>query len=55
MLFRGRIRVQIKNDDGSPVKPEFATRESVMKYIGESIPKLKTRQNRYFVVKCLSL
>lgn len=54
MLFRGRIRVQIKNDDGSPVKPEFATRESVMKYIGESIPKLKTRQNRYFVVKCLS-
>lgn len=46
MLYRGRIRVQIKNDDGTPVKPEFPTRESVMKYIGESIPKLKTRQNR---------
>ncbi|KAM3967188.1 signal recognition particle 19 [Aphomia sociella] len=46
MLYRGRIRVQIKNDDGSPVKPEFPTRESVMKFIGESIPKLKTRQNR---------
>lgn len=46
MLYRGRIRVQIKNDDGAPVNPEFPTRESVMKYIGESIPKLKTRQNR---------
>ncbi|KAI5632304.1 SRP19 protein domain-containing protein [Phthorimaea operculella] len=46
MTFRGRIRVQIKNDDGTPVKPEFTTRESVMKHIGESIPLLKTRQNR---------
>ncbi|XP_014366789.1 signal recognition particle 19 kDa protein [Papilio machaon] len=46
LLYRGRIRVQIKNDDGTPVKSEFGTRESVMKYIGESIPKLKTRQNR---------
>lgn len=47
MLFRGRIRVQIKNDDGIPLKPEYSTRESVMKFIGEAIPKLKTRQNRY--------
>lgn len=46
MLYRGRIRIQIKNDDGTPVKSEFPSRESVMKYIGESIPKLKTRQNR---------
>ncbi|KAI8424324.1 hypothetical protein MSG28_002873 [Choristoneura fumiferana] len=46
MLFRGRIRVQIKNDDGTPLKPEYSTRESVMKFIGEAIPKLKTRQNR---------
>ncbi|XP_059046048.1 signal recognition particle 19 kDa protein [Achroia grisella] len=46
MLYRGRIRVQLKNDDGSPIKSEFSTRESVMKFIGESIPKLKTRQNR---------
>ena len=47
MLYRGRIRVEIKNDDGTPIKPEYATRESVMKFIAESIPKLKTRQNRY--------
>ncbi|XP_013190367.1 signal recognition particle 19 kDa protein [Amyelois transitella] len=46
MLFRGRIRVQLKNDDGSPIKEEFPSRESVMKYLGETIPKLKTRQNR---------
>ncbi|KAJ0178730.1 hypothetical protein K1T71_005505 [Dendrolimus kikuchii] len=46
ILYRGRIRVQLRNDDGTPVKQEFPTRESIMKYIGQSIPKLKTRQNR---------
>ncbi|CAH2243055.1 signal recognition particle 19 kDa protein [Pararge aegeria] len=46
MLYRGRIRVEIKNDDGKPIKEEYPTRESVMKFIVESIPKLKTRQNR---------
>lgn len=47
MLHRGRIRVEIKNDDGTPINPEYPSRESVMKFIVESIPKLKTRQNRY--------
>ncbi|XP_050343559.1 signal recognition particle 19 kDa protein [Nymphalis io] len=46
MLHRGRIRVELKSDDGTPLKAEFPTRESVMKYIVEAIPKLKTRQNR---------
>nr|XP_021187545.2 signal recognition particle 19 kDa protein [Helicoverpa armigera] len=46
ILYRGRIRVQLKNDDGTSVKPDLPTREAVMKHIGESIPKLKTRQNR---------
>ncbi|XP_072939801.1 signal recognition particle 19 kDa protein [Epargyreus clarus] len=46
ILFRGRIRVQIKNDDGTLVNADFPTRESVMRYIGESIPKMKNRQNR---------
>lgn len=49
MLYRGRIRVELKNDDGTPIKAEFPNRESVMKYIAESIPKLKTRQNRYVI------
>lgn len=43
---RGRIRVQIKNDDGKPIKDEFATRDSVLLYLGKSIPQLKSRQNR---------
>ncbi|CAH4031533.1 signal recognition particle 19 kDa protein [Pieris brassicae] len=46
ILYRGRLRVEIKNDDGTPIKPEFSTREDVMKYLVDTIPKLKTRQNR---------
>lgn len=46
LLYRGRIRVQLKNDDGTPVNSEFPTRDSVLFYIGSSIPKLKTRQNK---------
>uniref|UniRef100_A0A336MX53 CSON004935 protein n=1 Tax=Culicoides sonorensis TaxID=179676 RepID=A0A336MX53_CULSO len=43
---RGRIRVQIKNDDGKPINPEYPTRDSVLLYLGKSIPQLKSRQNR---------
>lgn len=46
LLYRGRIRVQLKNDDGAPVNPEFPTRESLLVYIGEKIPQLKSRQNK---------
>lgn len=46
LLYRGRIRVQLKNDDGTPFNAEFPTRDSVLFYIGSSIPKLKTRQNK---------
>lgn len=46
LLFRGRIRVQLKNDDGSLCKPEFPTRESIMYHLGDMIPKLKSRQNK---------
>lgn len=46
LLFRGRIRVQLKNDDGTPVKPEFPTRDSLLEYIGTTISKLKTRQGK---------
>lgn len=27
LLYRGRIRVQLKRDDGAPCKPEFPTSE----------------------------
>lgn len=46
MMFRGRVRVHLKNDDGTPVIPTFPTRESVLFYLGEMIPKLKTRQQK---------
>ena len=41
MKSRGRIRVQLRNDDGSPVLERFPDRNSVFSYLGESIPKLK--------------
>lgn len=46
LLYRGRIRVQIKNEDGSLCDPSFPTRESVMYHLGDMIPKLKSRQNK---------
>ncbi|VVC40209.1 Signal recognition particle, SRP19 subunit [Cinara cedri] len=41
--FRGRIRVQLKNDDGTPVNQTFPSRISLMKHCGVQIPKLKSR------------
>ncbi|CAH0559000.1 unnamed protein product [Brassicogethes aeneus] len=46
LLYRGRIRVQLKNDDGSLYNPSFPTRESIMLHLGDMIPKLKTRQTK---------
>lgn len=46
LLYRGRIRVQLKNDDGSLCNDNFNSRESVMLHLGEMIPKLKTRQTK---------
>ncbi|XP_044761427.1 signal recognition particle 19 kDa protein [Coccinella septempunctata] len=43
LLFRGRIRVQLKNNDGTPVNPDYPTRDSLLIHLGEMIPKLKTR------------
>lgn len=40
---RGRIRVQLRNDDGTPANIQFPTRHSLLEYLGETIPKLKTR------------
>jgi signal recognition particle subunit SRP19 len=46
LLYRGRIRVQLKNNDGTPINKDFPSRESVMMHLCEMIPKLKTRQNK---------
>ena len=38
--FRGRIRVQLKNDDGSPHLEKFQTRESIMEHLGNFFGKI---------------
>ncbi|EFO84907.1 hypothetical protein GCK72_001239 [Caenorhabditis remanei] len=43
---QGRVRVQLKNDDGTP-KHAQKTRDEVFKLAAEMIPKLKTRQPGY--------
>jgi len=45
-VTRGRIRVQLRNDDGTPANPDFPSRNSVLLYAAEMIPKLKTRQQK---------
>ncbi|KAK6178500.1 hypothetical protein SNE40_013283 [Patella caerulea] len=42
---RGRIRIQLKNEDGSIMHEKFPTRKSVLFYLAETIPKLKSRQS----------
>ncbi|XP_031636073.1 signal recognition particle 19 kDa protein [Contarinia nasturtii] len=44
---RGRIRVQLKNDDGTPFNPDFKTRESILLHLGGKIPLLKSRQSSH--------
>ncbi|XP_014376590.2 signal recognition particle 19 kDa protein, partial [Alligator sinensis] len=44
--FRGRVRVQLKQEDGNPCLPQFPSRKSVMLYAAETIPKLKTRTQK---------
>ncbi|CAD7082324.1 unnamed protein product [Hermetia illucens] len=46
LLYRGRIRVQLKNDDGTPFNPDFPTRDSLLLHLGTKIPLLKSRQNK---------
>ncbi|XP_008832532.1 signal recognition particle 19 kDa protein [Nannospalax galili] len=44
--YRGRVRVQLKQDDGSLCLVQFPSRKSVMLYAAEMIPKLKTRTQK---------
>ncbi|CAG9536045.1 unnamed protein product [Cercopithifilaria johnstoni] len=41
---QGRVRVQLRNDDGSLYDQKFPTRMSLMLYACEMVPKLKSRQ-----------
>ena len=41
--FRGRVRVQLKQEDGSLCQDRFSCRDELMFYVAEMIPRLKTR------------
>ncbi|KAE9555318.1 hypothetical protein FO519_001477 [Halicephalobus sp. NKZ332] len=41
--LRGRIRVQLRNDDGTFANEKFQNRESLMLHAAQLIPQLKTR------------
>ncbi|PVD36215.1 hypothetical protein C0Q70_03191 [Pomacea canaliculata] len=43
LKVRGRIRIQLKREDGSLLMEQFPDRQSVLLYLGETIPKLKSR------------
>ncbi|GAB1607548.1 signal recognition particle 19 kDa protein-like [Argonauta hians] len=40
----GRIRIQLKHEDGTALSDEFKTRKDIFLYVARTIPKLKTRQ-----------
>jgi len=40
---RGRVRVQLKNPDGSLIKDELKNKDDLLFYLVDMIPKLKTR------------
>ncbi|AWP07711.1 putative signal recognition particle 19 kDa protein isoform 2 [Scophthalmus maximus] len=44
--FRGRVRVQLKQEDGVFCQDKFSSRKDLMFYVAEMIPKLKTRTQK---------
>ncbi|XP_073533405.1 signal recognition particle 19 kDa protein isoform X2 [Phyllobates terribilis] len=44
--YRGRVRVQLRNEDGSPCVEKLQSRKAVMLRVAEDIPKLKTRTQK---------
>lgn len=46
LVYRGRIRVQLKNDDGTALNPEFPNRDAILLHCGKMIPQLKSRQTK---------
>lgn len=44
--FTGRVRIQLRKEDGSFCLEQFLSRKAVMLYVAEMIPKLKTRTQK---------
>lgn len=43
LLHRGRVRIQLKNEDGTAINPDLASKRQILKYVGQMIPQLKSR------------
>ncbi|KAM9331321.1 signal recognition particle 19 kDa protein isoform 1-T2 [Gastrophryne carolinensis] len=43
---KGRVRVQLFNEDGTPCVEKLQTRRAIMLRVAEDIPKLKTRTQK---------
>merc|ERR1711972_1235633 len=46
MLYRGKISVHMKNDDGTPKHPTYTNKKLMLNYLCENIPRLKTRAQK---------
>ncbi|OCT98538.1 signal recognition particle 19 kDa protein [Xenopus laevis] len=44
--FRGRVRVQLRNEDGTTCVEKLSSRKAVMLRVAEEIPKLKSRTQK---------
>eukprot|EP00095_Tigriopus_kingsejongensis_P012346 snap_masked-scaffold198_size266703-processed-gene-0.17 protein:Tk12346 transcript:snap_masked-scaffold198_size266703-processed-gene-0.17-mRNA-1 annotation:"unknown" len=44
--FYGRLKVQLKHDDGTPLKAGFTNRESILMHVAQMVPQLKSRLNK---------
>ncbi|XP_044131870.1 signal recognition particle 19 kDa protein [Bufo gargarizans] len=44
--YKGRVRVQMKNEDGSPCVDNILSRKLLLLRVAEDIPKLKTRTQK---------
>ncbi|ESO12968.1 hypothetical protein HELRODRAFT_126387, partial [Helobdella robusta] len=40
---KGRVRVQLKNENNVPLNPQFTNKYGVLEHVCQMIPKLKTR------------
>ncbi|XP_040583199.1 signal recognition particle 19 kDa protein [Lepeophtheirus salmonis] len=46
MLYRGKIRVQLKDEEGEALREEYPTRASILHYLGKEIPKIRETQKK---------
>ena len=46
VTYRGRVRVNLFSEDGSPIDARFPTKKALLQQIGGMVPKLKSRTQK---------